>query len=137
MIKKLKHLELIQNAINRLANSSFFLKGWTVIFVAAVLGFAAKDSKPMYVWLAMIPAVFFWGLDSFYLTQERRFRRLYDAVRDTDESEIDFSMETDPFKQNWDRLKAFVSKTLLFFYLPILLVIAIVLFWQCKGQGVG
>ncbi len=80
MDKKLKHLELIQNAINRLANSSFFLKGWTVIFVAAVLGFATKDSKPMYVWLAAIPTVSFWVLDGFYLNQEKRFRRLYDAV---------------------------------------------------------
>ena len=61
MPKKLKHLELIQNVINRLANSSFFLKGWTVIFVAAVLGFATKDSKPMYVWLAAIPTLSFWG----------------------------------------------------------------------------
>lgn len=59
MVKKLKHLELIQNVINRLANSSFFLKGWTVIFVAAVLGFATKDSKPMYVWLAAIPTISF------------------------------------------------------------------------------
>lgn len=137
MAKKLKHLELIQNAINRLANSSFFLKGWTVIFVAAVLGFAAKDSKPMYVWLAMIPAVFFWILDGFYLNQEQRFRRLYDAVRETDESEIDFSMDTKPFEQNREWFKAVASKTLLFFYLPILLVIAIVLLWQGKGQGVG
>ena len=137
MVKKLKHLELIQNAINRLANSSFFLKGWTVIFVAAVLGFAAKDSRPMYVWLAAIPTVSFWILDGFYLNQEQRFRRLYDAVRETDESEIDFSMETDPFKHGGNWLKAMFSLTLLFFYLPILLVIAIVLFWQCKGQGVG
>ncbi len=80
MPKKLKHLELIQNVINRLANSSFFLKGWTVIFVAAVLGFATKDSKPMYVWLAAIPTISFWGLDGFYLNQERLFRRLYDTV---------------------------------------------------------
>ena len=135
MVKKLKHLELIQNAINRLANSSFFLKGWTVIFVAAVLGFAAKDSKPMYVWLAVIPAVFFWGLDGFYLNQEQRFRRLYDTVRKTDESEIDFSMDTKPFKQNWDWLKAIFSLTLLLFYIPILS--AIVLLWQWIKQGVG
>ena len=136
MVKKLKHLELIQNAINRLANSSFFLKGWTVIFVAAVLGFAAKDSKPVYVWLAAIPTLSFWGLDGFYLYQEQRFRRLYDAVRKTDESEIDFSMDTDLFKQNWGWFKAFSSKTLLTFYSPILIVIAIVLLWQWKGQGV-
>ncbi|MDE0318035.1 MAG: hypothetical protein OXM61_24405 [Candidatus Poribacteria bacterium] len=130
MEKKLKHLELIQNVINRLANSSFFLKGWTVIFVAAVLGFATKDSKPIYVWLAAIPTVSFWLLDGFYLNQERLFRRLYDAIREIDEGEIDFSMDTASYKQNGDWIKAVFSKTLLPFYIPIMLVIGFVLLWQ-------
>ncbi len=137
MEKTLKHLEMIQNVINRLANSSFFLKGWTVIFVAAVLGFATKDSKPMYVWLAAIPTLSFWVLDGFYLNQERLFRRLYDTVRETDEDEIDFSMDTVPFKQTGDWLKAVFSKTLLCFYVTILLVIVIVLLWHLIGQDVG
>ena len=137
MVKKLKHLELIQNVINRLANSSFFLKGWTVIFVAAVLGFATKDSKPMYVWLAAIPTISFWALDGFYLNQERLFRRLYDTVRETDEDKVDFSMNILPFKKGGDWLKAVFSKTLLPFYLTILLVIGIVLLWQLIGQNQG
>lgn len=137
MVKKLKHLELIQNVINRLANNSFFLKGWTVIFVAAVLGFATKDSKPMYVWLAAIPTLSFWALDGFYLNQERLFRRLYDTVRETDEDEIDFSMNIVPFKKSGDWFKAVFSKTLLPFYLTILLVIGIVLLWQLIGPSNG
>ncbi|MDE0012407.1 MAG: hypothetical protein OXU36_14750 [Candidatus Poribacteria bacterium] len=137
MVKKLKHLELIQNAINRLANSSFFLKGWTVIFVAAVLGFATKDSKPMYVWLAAIPTVSFWVLDGFYLNQEKHFRRLYEAVREINEDEIDFSMNTTRFKQSGDWFKAIFSKTLLFFFPTILIVIGIVLLWQLMERDVG
>ena len=137
MVKKLKHLELIQNVINRLANSSIFLKGWTVIFVAAVLGFATKDSKPMYVWLAAISTLSFWILDGYYLNQERLFRRLYNVVRETDEDEIDFSMDTVRFKKGGDWFKAVFSKTLIFFYVTILLVIAIVLLWQLIGQGNG
>ncbi len=137
MVKKLKHLELIQNAINRLMNSSFFLKGWTVIFVAAVLGFATKDSEPMYVWLAAIPTLCFWGLDGFYLNQERLFRQLYDTVRETEEDQIDFSMNTTPFKKEWDWLKSIFSKTLLPFYFTILIVIGIVLLWQLIGHNQG
>ena len=128
---------MIQSVINRLANSSFFLKGWTVIFVAAVLGFATKDSNPMYVWLAAIPTLSFWALDGFYLNQERLYRRLYDSVRQTEEDEIDFSMDTIPFKQKWDWLKSMFSKTLIPFYLTILIVIGIVLLWQFIGQDVG
>lgn len=128
---------MIQSVINRLANSSFFLKGWTVIFVAAVLGFATKDSNPMYVWLAAIPTLSFWALDGFYLNQERLYRRLYDAVRQTDEGEIDFSMNTTPHKQKWDWIKSVFSKTLIPFYLTILIVIGIVLLWQFIGKSKG
>ena len=128
MEKKLKHLEMIQNIINRMANSSFFLKGWTVIFVAAVLGFALKDSKPIYVWLAIIPTLSFWALDGFYLRQEKLFRKLYDKVRVLEDAEIDFSMETSQVKKkvkNWFFIC--FSRTILFFYLPILVVILAVL----------
>ena len=106
MDNKLKHLELIQHVINRLANSSFYLKGWTVIFVAAVLGFATKDSQPLYIGVAFIPTFSFWGLDGYYLNQERLFRRLYDAVRVMDNGEIDFAMSTTSFKQRGDWWKA-------------------------------
>ena len=75
MGNKLKHLEMIQNIVNRMASGSTFLKGWTVIFVAAVLGFVLKDSKPAYVCLAIIPTLFFWGLDGVYLRQEKLFRK--------------------------------------------------------------
>ena len=134
MENKLKHLEMIQNIINRLANNSFFLKGWTVIFIAAVLGFALKDSKPVYVWLAVIPTLSFWALDGFYLRQERLFRELYDKVRNLEDSEIDFSMDTSHMEKgvkNWFFIC--FSKTILFFYLPILIVIVAVLLRELLG----
>lgn len=131
MEKKLKHLEMIQNIVNRMASSSFFLKGWTVIFVAAVLGFALKDSKPPYVWMAAIPALSFWGLDGFYLRQEKLFRKLYDKVRGLRYEEIDFSMDTSQVEKevkNW--FCVCFSKTIGWFYIPILAVILAILFWK-------
>ena len=122
---------MIQNIINRLANSSFFLKGWTVIFVATVLGFAMKDSKSAYIWMAVIPTLSFWALDGFYLKQERLSRALYDKVRGLEDEEIDFSMDTSQVKKNvknWFFIC--FSRTILFFYLPILAVILAVLFWK-------
>ena len=81
MEKKLKHLEMIQNAINRLANNSFSLKSWTVIFITAVLGFAIKESDSNYIPLLLFPIFAFWGLDGYYLRQEKLFRALYNKVR--------------------------------------------------------
>ena len=134
MDNKLKHLELIQHVINRLANSSFYLKGWTVIFVAAVLGFATKDSQPLYIGVAFIPTFSFWSLDGYYLNQERLFRRLYDAVRVMDNGEVDFAMSTTSFKQRGDWRKAVFSSTFGVFYGAILFVVVLVLLWQLFGQ---
>jgi hypothetical protein len=33
-------------------------------------------------------------LDAYYLRQERLFRKLYDRVRQLDEADVDFSMDT-------------------------------------------
>jgi len=76
-----KHLELLQAVISRMASNSFALKGWSVTVTAALLGLAAKDANPGFAIIAFYPALAFWGLDAYYLRQERRFRALYDAVR--------------------------------------------------------
>ena len=93
MENKLKHLEFIQQAINRMASNLFLLKGWTVTLIAAMFALAAKESRDLYFLLAYFPTVMFWLLDGYFLSQERRFRSLYDHVRKLEESAIDFSMD--------------------------------------------
>ena len=39
------HLSMIQGVVNRLAQSSFLLKGWSVVLVSALLAFAAASSE--------------------------------------------------------------------------------------------
>lgn len=118
MENKTKHLEFIQAAVNRMASNLFLLKGWTVTLIAALFALAAKDTKPIYFLIAYIPPFMFWVLDGYFLSQERRFRSLYDHVRRLDEHAIDFSMDTAPFKSQarntWPG--AMFSKTLLIYY---------------------
>ena len=129
MEKKLKHLEMIQNVITRLANNSFSLKGWTVIFTAAALGFAIKESNSNYIPLVLLPLFAFWGLDGYYLRQEKLFRALYGKVRKLDEQDIDFEMNTSSIKDEVDSWgSTCVSGTILGFYGPILIVILILIF---------
>lgn len=42
---KIKHLELVQGVINRMANNSFMLKGWAVTLVAGVFCFGSQRYK--------------------------------------------------------------------------------------------
>lgn len=70
---KLKHLEMIQGIINRMASNSFALKGWAVTLVAGIFALASKDTDKIYFLIAYVPIVVFWFLDSYYLLQERLF----------------------------------------------------------------
>ena len=129
MEKKIKHLEMIQNIITRLANNSFSLKGWTVIFIAAVLGFAIKESNSNYIPLVLFPIFAFWGLDGYYLRQEKLFRALYDKVRKLDGQNINFEMDTSLTEKEVGSWRSVCfSRTILGFYGPILIVILILIF---------
>ena len=123
MDQKLKHLEFIQNIINRMARNSFVIKGWTLLLVAAFLAFIARIGDANLMLIAAVPVILFWALDGYYLHQERLFRALYNRVRELDESDIDFSMDTSELGGSGGLLGAVFSKTLLTYYLAILAIL--------------
>jgi hypothetical protein len=117
MEKKLKHLDLIQAVITRMAGNSFYLKGWCVTVVAAILGLASKDSNKKFVAVVYYPTIMFWLIDGYFLFQEKLYRKLFNAVRKIDEANIDFSMDIDEYKgKDVSWLSAMFSHTLLIFY---------------------
>lgn len=125
MENKIKHLELVQNIIARMANNSFMLKGWAVTLVAGIFALAGKDADKLYFLVAYVPVVVFWGLDAYYLLQEKLYRSLYDKVRVTEEDDIDFSLKITQEEYESDDnsySNCLISTTELWFYLPLLLV---------------
>lgn len=102
-----KHLEMVQAVINRLANNSFLLKGWSVSLAAALVGVSANESVPWFSLAAVLPAISFWVLDAYYLRQERLYRALYDAVRVSPPAESGlgpFTLSTRGFETRVDTL---------------------------------
>jgi len=127
MDTKLKHLEFIQAVISRMAGNSFLLKGWSVTLAAALFALSAKEANAKLIALAYYPVLVFWVLDGYFLSQERRYRALYDKVRNFAEANIDFSMDTREFskgRNTW--AAAILSKTLLIFYVTVLLAMLLV-----------
>jgi len=128
MENKLKHLEFIQEAINRMAGNLFFLRGWTITLITALFILFVKDTNYNYIFVIYFPVIIFWILDGYFLSQERLFRALYDDVRKLDEKEIDFSMNTKGYKKDkkncW--LYSMFSVTLLCFYLPLIAIILLI-----------
>ena len=127
MEKKLKHLEFIQNAINRMANNSFIIKGWCITLAIALIALLEKkDINKYYIAFSFLPLLFFWFLDAFFLKTERQYRRLYAEVSKKDKKEIDFSMDITPYKECYG--EALFSRTLLPFYLSLMGIVLVIIF---------
>lgn len=125
MDNKLKHLELIQDVINRMASNSFKLKGWAVTLASGVFALASKDADKMYFLITYVPVIAFWFLDSYYLWQERLYRTLYNDVRMKDENDIDFSLNVSNYANNPVKntfCSSLLSKTEIWFYIPLALI---------------
>ncbi len=135
METKTKHLEMIQGVINRLSTNSFLLKGWSVVLISALFALSVGGSNPAFIFLAYIPAFVFWGLDGYFLWEERKFRALYNSVRKKDESDIDFSMDTKAVAgQAGSWTGATISKTLVPFHGVLIVAIVVVMALTLKGK---
>lgn len=123
MENKRKHLEFIQNIVSRMAGNLFFLRGWTITLITALLAlFIKSDSSNYAIYFLMALVLVFWILDGYFLSQERMFRDLYNYVRKLKEEEIDFSMDISEYKKYKKNtlIYTMLSPTLLVFYLPLI-----------------
>ena len=124
MENKIKHLEMIQAIITRMAQNSFMIKGWSLTLVVAMFAFVPKTAY-LFIPIAIIPVLIFTWLDAYYLQLERRYRKLYDIVRNKDETEINFQLkiieECKTISNNY--LNCIFSRSILLFYVPIFVVV--------------
>ena len=124
----MKEIEIIQSTIKRMSSNSFLIKGWTITLVVVTLLLKGTEEQ---AYIAFIPLLVFWFLDSYYLWQERMYRKLYDWVI-TNRMKTDehlFSMNAYRFKDDVDsKYRIMFSKTLGWFYgsIATLLVIYII-----------
>ena len=81
MKNKYKHMDYIQSAISRMASNSFYLKGWNVTIIAAIVALSFKESDWRIYACALVLNVVFWFLDAYYLMQEKLFRERWCHTR--------------------------------------------------------
>jgi len=122
--KKLKHMEFVENVINRMNANSFAIKGWGITVVAALFALAARDTNYKFALIAYFALLVFWVLDAYYLSQEKMYRELFDAVvKKPDSDPVDFDMDARPYHKGENRWFIVMgSKTILPFYLVLIIV---------------
>jgi hypothetical protein len=127
MESKLKHLEFIQNIITRMNTNSFLVKGWNITIVSALIAIYASNQNICILLIGIIPTILFWFLDTYYLTQERKFRGLYNDVAGVSANPKnlkEFEMNPDLYKGGKYRyFNVFRSRTIWVLYLPLILIL--------------
>ena len=134
MENKIKHLEMIENIIERMAKNCFELKGLTITLLVLIISLAGEQTaKTILILLIFIPIIFFGVLDAYYRQMERKYKALYKCVAKKPENEIDFNMDTsvDEVKaEGGKRLGLFNcmgSPSISVFYGPVIIVMVIIL----------
>lgn len=130
MENKHKHMDYVQSAISRMASNSFYLKGWNITIIAAIVALSFKESDWRMYACAWLLNIVFWFLDAYYLRQEKLFRELYNKVSQiTDDNLVDFSMNTVEFKENIPAIPCLMIKNIsitpLYFLISLILLVLI------------
>jgi hypothetical protein len=128
---KLKHIDIIQSTISRMAQNSFTIKGWTITILVGLFVFLQKDNFRNNMIIYLVPIIFFWSLDSYYLWQERLFRKLYNDVIVNVTEESDLSMNIIQYKNTVKFFSSLFSVSEIMVYLPLLLITLLLL---CNGN---
>ena len=79
--ERIKHLEMIQNVIARLAGNGAVTKRYSLVVAAAGFALYRVTMEPDILLAMALLVLVFWMMDARYLQDERRFRALYDEVR--------------------------------------------------------
>ena len=128
---KLKHIDIVQSTISRMAQNSFAIKGWTITVLVGLFVFLQKDNFRNNMIIYLIPIIFFWVLDSYYLWQERLFRKLYNDIIVNVTEESDLSMNIIQYKAKVKFYSSLFSVSEIMIYLPLLLITLLLL---CNGN---
>lgn len=124
---RMKHLEILQYVISRMGSNSFSIKGWTVVLFSGFMIFFFKEVDK-YFWyspLLLLVIISAWAFDSYFLRLERGFRKQYDSVARMESTCLPFEIKPILSDTFW---KVFFSKSLLAFYITLIIVFAIFLF---------
>lgn len=124
--ERISYLQMIQGIIDRLSNKSGNIKGFATTTVAGVTALSFEETNPYILLLAFTPIIVFILLDIYYLGLERKYRFLYEQVRQG--KEVDFDMildlkESEIIKAKATKCQCLMSKSIKQFYIPLLLVV--------------
>jgi hypothetical protein len=123
-----KHLDLVSGVIDRMANNSFIVRGWSITITIGVLAFSLDKKLPILALALCIPLFAFWMIDAYYLWKERAFRELFDMIRLKSDEEIDYDMRPSSIGPKANLLQTVFAPVLVCLY-GSLIALASTIYW--------
>lgn len=88
--KILKHLDFVQNTINRMSTNSFIIKGWTITLIAVIFSLNKLEGNYLFTYsdynfpteivVIIFLILLFWFTNAYFLQQERRYIYIYSKL---------------------------------------------------------
>lgn len=106
--------------------NSFQIKGWMITITAALLAIFASTKNAYFILTAIFPVAVFWFLDAYYLSQERKYRALYNDVAGVSKEPKQvqlFDLDASSYEK-WKYGCVFFSKTIGTLYLIVIIALA-------------
>ncbi|WP_157531165.1 hypothetical protein [Mycobacterium sp. IS-1496] len=128
-----KHLDLIAAVIGRMGTASAQAKGWSITLAGAAFGVAVlrENAWPLIVLGVLVLAVFA-KIDAHYLSVEKDFRDLHEAVRDNQVKPL--SMETSQVPRRPSN-PSYSSWSIKWFYAPLMAAGVLLLAYSCANPN--
>ncbi len=137
--ERIKYIEILQAAISRMNSNSFSIKGWSVTLLSAIIAVAVSLKNVQFVYVAIVPCLLFWVLDSIYLQQERKFVVIYRNAIVPESTLPDFEMNLESKMVKSDKktryYRVFFSRTMWPFYGMMLAIVILIGPFVAKLSG--
>lgn len=132
-----EYLQMLLEPICRMSTVSAIFKGFTATIVANISLISYKTVSIWILGFSFLPVLAFAILDIYYLTIERKYRFLFEQVRQN-KHDIDFSMKLteDPceiIKAQARVLDCIKSPSIYLFY-PIMIGVLLIVFFLKNGK---
>lgn len=134
---KVEYLQMIQSTIDRMSTTSAIYKGFCATIIAGISAISFTEINKWLFLLLLSPVICFLIIDIYYLQLEKRFRVLYDRVRN-DEHLIDFDLIPPKNRTIENNEKCYVgncikSPSIYLFYGPLIIIIVLIVVIKFKG----
>ncbi|ENR5393956.1 hypothetical protein ACEWIT_003772 [Providencia rettgeri] len=120
---KITGLGFLQTIISRMANNSFYIKGWVLTLFLAIIVLKKETSYSsctLEISIILVTLLFCF-LDAYYLQQERVFRAIYNHLSTSKNNNDNFlNLNPKDYSFNISYISSFSSPSIWLFYIAII-----------------